>query len=103
MNGGFSPLGGFLTSAEYGSGCESMRLAISRLTFAETDPVTVSIGLASALPGEAMGGPLRRADQALYRAKGLGRNRCEVAPPVDGQTPSQPPSGTPDLKLVAKT
>lgn len=83
--------------------CESMRLAISRLTFAETDPVTVSIGLASALPGEAMGGPLRRADQALYRAKGLGRNRCEVALAVDGQAPSPPPSGAPDLKLVAKS
>ena len=27
MNGGFSPLGGFMTSSDYGSVCESMRLA----------------------------------------------------------------------------
>ena len=31
LNGGFSPLGGFMTSADYGSVCESMRLADGKL------------------------------------------------------------------------
>ncbi len=39
--------------------------------------ITVSIGVCSVVPGDAMdsGHPVRRADQALYRAKEEGRNR----------------------------
>jgi diguanylate cyclase len=38
--------------------------------------VTVSIGIASVLPGELdLTAVMNRADQALYRAKALGRNR----------------------------
>lgn len=43
---------------------------------------TVSIGLAEATPGEALEDLLRRADTALYEAKRLGRDRCQIAAPV---------------------
>ena len=42
--------------------------------------LTVSIGLAQHLPGDTVERTLERADQALYRAKALGRNRVVVAP-----------------------
>ena len=45
--------------------------------------VTISIGAASSAPGQL--GPedlLRRADDALYRAKGAGRNRVCVDAPM---------------------
>lgn len=45
-----------------------------------TVPVTVSAGLAELRAGESIESLLERADQALYRAKALGRNRVEVAP-----------------------
>ena len=41
--------------------------------------VTVSVGLAQALPGEGVEAVLRRADQALYTAKNEGRNQVQVA------------------------
>lgn len=79
--------------------CESMRLAISRLTFAESEAVTISIGLSQAMPGEPMGAVLRRADQALYQAKERGRNRCEVA--AAGDLLAVPAARAPSLKLVS--
>ena len=50
------------------------------------DHVTVSIGVAHALPGEAFHGDalLKRADEALYRAKEAGRNRVHcILEPVE--------------------
>ncbi|OFV84562.1 MAG: hypothetical protein A2W26_07220 [Acidobacteria bacterium RBG_16_64_8] len=41
--------------------------------------VTASLGGTSAIPGEAEDEILVRADEALYRAKALGRNRVEMA------------------------
>lgn len=43
--------------------------------------VTVSGGIASAIPGEQASHVLRRADQALYAAKNDGRNRIARTPP----------------------
>lgn len=50
-----------------------------------SDPlsVTVSIGVASARKGHDPDAVLRAADQALYRAKGAGRNRVETASSLD--------------------
>ncbi|MBU2548890.1 MAG: diguanylate cyclase [Proteobacteria bacterium] len=41
--------------------------------------VTISIGLARWSEGESLDDLLKRADQALYRAKNTGRNRVEIA------------------------
>lgn len=55
--------------------------------------VTVSIGLAEAQPQENDAAALlRRADQAMYRAKVLGRNRMEAA---DAAAPAAEPSAMP--------
>lgn len=48
-------------------------------TDADSVPVTISMGCASYQPNEAMSEFINRADEALYRAKELGRNRVEVA------------------------
>ncbi|MEJ2688166.1 MAG: GGDEF domain-containing protein [Gammaproteobacteria bacterium] len=46
-----------------------------------TEPfaLTVSIGIGELAPDEDIESLIRRADAALYRAKGMGRNRCELA------------------------
>lgn len=51
--------------------------------------VTLSVGLASLLPGESPGDWLGRADAALYRAKNEGRDIYRVASPTSA-APEQP-------------
>jgi len=46
-------------------------------------PVTLSIGIATLCAGETGGSWLKRADEALYRAKADGRNCCRVAEPPE--------------------
>lgn len=50
-------------------------------------PVTVTIGLAESSPGENPEVTLRRADEALYEGKRLGRNRTTIAVPVAAANP----------------
>jgi diguanylate cyclase (GGDEF)-like protein len=61
---------------------ERMRTSVMDRTFMACDqrlPVTVSCGVASTVPaGGDWAALLKRADEALYRAKSLGRNRTEV-------------------------
>ena len=62
---------------------ERVRQQVAALEIPHTDGVlrmTVSIGLAMHLPGDTVERTLERADQALYTAKSLGRNRVAVAP-----------------------
>lgn len=55
-------------------------------------PVTVSVGLAWARTGDAMRDVIRRADAALYRAKGAGRDRVMVAASESGVVPLRNPA-----------
>ena len=72
------------TSADQARGLlERIRQAVQALEIAHSAgslQLTVSIGLAQHLPGDTVEHTLERADQALYRAKALGRNRVVVAP-----------------------
>lgn len=57
---------------------ERIRAAIDALRIAEGNVhlmVSVSVGLAERRPGEDLAGLFQRADAALYRAKGAGRNQ----------------------------
>ncbi len=54
--------------------------------------ITVSIGVAAHIPGKSVAQLLEQADQALYRAKSLGRNRVvEAAPPQPSAAPAAQP------------
>lgn len=61
---------------------ERLRLRVATLSSAgaaqQHGGVTVSLGLAAHQPGEALSAWLRRADEALYRAKAAGRDRFEL-------------------------
>ncbi len=53
---------------------------IKRSTGENLGNLTVSIGIAEALPGDTPSSLIERSDKALYKAKEAGRNRCEIAP-----------------------
>ena len=68
---------------------ESVRLAIATEVLVEgvTWPITASFGVAVHAQGEAESEFMRRADEALYRAKEAGKNRVSVAVAVDPGRP----------------
>ena len=60
---------------------ETLRAAIEACPFhfkGERVTITISMGLTALKPGEHTDMALKRADQALYRAKNAGRNRVEA-------------------------
>lgn len=59
---------------------EQIRLQIQRHQFVTNAPMTVSIGVSEYLPGEDINQCIKRADDALYQAKHLGRNQTVLAP-----------------------
>lgn len=60
---------------------EQVRAAVAEASDPSAGQVTVSVGLAMLWPDEDAQSVVRRADEALYRAKRGGRNRVERAPP----------------------
>ncbi|MGH0051766.1 MAG: GGDEF domain-containing protein [Sphaerochaetaceae bacterium] len=67
-----------LTSRNGKTLAESLRKDIERSDFGEIGKITASFGVSVILPGDTEVKIFRQADQALYRAKELGRNRVEV-------------------------
>ena len=56
---------------------ERLRAAVQAHAFPVIGSLTVSIGVAEYLPGDTNAALMERADQALYRAKALGRNAVQ--------------------------
>jgi diguanylate cyclase (GGDEF)-like protein len=65
---------------------ERLRLVVADAAFAGAGRVTVSLGVAVLRSGETVEAVLKRADEALYRAKAGGRNQ------VESEASPQPPS-----------
>ncbi|MDX1678174.1 GGDEF domain-containing protein, partial [Arsukibacterium sp.] len=57
---------------------ERIRVAVANFEFTHGKPLTVSLGVASFIRDDNANTILKRADDALYRAKGKGRNRVEM-------------------------
>jgi diguanylate cyclase (GGDEF)-like protein len=57
---------------------EKLRLAIATHRFAEANELTASFGVAAFESHDDLNSLLKRVDDALYRAKELGRNRVEI-------------------------
>jgi len=66
---------------------ERLRARVEALQVADRHqppiPVTLSVGIARLAAGESGAGWLKRADEALYRAKDAGRNCCRMAEPPE--------------------
>ena len=75
---------------------ERLRSEIQAMVVTDADdqriPVTASIGVATAHPGESLGEMLERADQAMYASKHGGRNRVTAAEPTDARSVSNAPA-----------
>ncbi len=57
---------------------EKLRRIIETKQFTGVPGITCSFGITSSVPGDSVTAMIKRADQALYRAKNAGRNRVEV-------------------------
>jgi diguanylate cyclase (GGDEF)-like protein len=61
---------------------EDLRERVATALLIRERPVTISIGVAELRAGESLDDWLKRADNALYRAKAAGRNRVERHAPL---------------------
>ena len=58
---------------------EKLRLAVATADFKLKQPLSISLGVADFVANESAGEWIKRADQALYNAKRLGRNQVALA------------------------
>lgn len=78
------------TDGQEGQACaERLRLAMQAEDFGDGLHATVSIGVATLLPGESGTAQLARADAALYGAKQTGRNRVIWSTPANSLAPAE--------------
>lgn len=75
----FGVLAPNVTLAECGKLAEKLRAAVEQMAVGEVPRVTCSFGATEYRMGEAPDEFVKRADEALYRAKANGRNRVEAA------------------------
>ncbi|MFP5239353.1 MAG: diguanylate cyclase [Acidobacteriota bacterium] len=80
------PETGLDTAAELAA---RLRSVLARAPLPPVERVTASFGVAAYHHGDDVAGLLRRADDALYRAKASGRNRVEIAPPPGLTSPGE--------------
>jgi diguanylate cyclase (GGDEF)-like protein len=69
---------------------ERLRADVAQATLIRESAITISIGVAERLPGEAIHTWLRRVDDALYQAKQTGRNRVCLAQGKGNGVPANP-------------
>lgn len=70
-------------AATAGEVAEALRARVDEAPFPVVGSVTISLGVAEYRPHELRKELVRRVDEALYYAKGAGRNRVEVVPAGD--------------------
>ncbi len=68
--------------AQAGELAERLRTDIENHEFSFTRKLSISLGGAQLIKGEGQEDFIRRADEALYKAKQTGRNRAEIAPSI---------------------
>lgn len=79
--------GAFITAERVRTRIEALRFA----AISDELKVTVSIGIADSFFHEETSMTFKRADEALYRAKQTGRNRCIIATPAPRPIVGAPP------------
>lgn len=77
---------------------ERLRALCERTAFGPSARITCSAGVGRLRRGESETGLIARCDEALYRAKGAGRNRVEAT--EDGTDPAGPPDPAKPLTIA---
>lgn len=66
------------STEELADAAERLRILVQAYDFDVGHPLTISLGASRFLPGDNTGSLFKRTDEALYQAKGAGRNRVAL-------------------------